>query len=83
MKHILQTVDHTMLKATTTLKDIKTLCDEAVRMNVASVCIPPSYVKSATEYLNGRVNICTVIGFPLGYQTTKVKVFEAKDAIEN
>ena len=83
MKHILKTVVHTILKATTTWEDIKILCDEAVDMSVASVCIPPSYVKRASEYLKGKIKICTVIGFPLGYQTTATKVFEAKDAIEN
>lgn len=83
MKKILQTVDHTVLKATTTWEDIKELCDEAKEMQVASVCIPPSYVKTAAEYLNGAVAVCTVIGFPLGYQTAPVKVFEAKDAIAN
>lgn len=83
MKHILKTVDHTILKATTTWEDIKVLCDEAINMNVASVCIPPSYVKRAVEYLNGKIKVCTVIGFPLGYQTTATKVFEAEDAIKN
>ncbi|MGX9756243.1 deoxyribose-phosphate aldolase [Clostridioides difficile] len=83
MKHILKTVDHTILKATTTWEDIKVLCDEAINMNVASVCIPPSYVKRATEYLNSKIKVCTVIGFPLGYQTTATKVFEAEDAIKN
>nr|UWI51538.1 deoxyribose-phosphate aldolase [Clostridioides difficile] len=83
MKHILKTVDHTILKATTTWEDIKILCDEAINMNVASVCIPPSYVKRAAEYLNSKIKVCTVIGFPLGYQTTATKVFEAKDAIKN
>lgn len=83
MKHILKTVDHTILKATTTWEDIKVLCDEAINMNVASVCIPPSYVKRAVEYLNGKIKVCTVIGFPLGYQTTATKIFEAEDAIKN
>ncbi|MCC0761880.1 deoxyribose-phosphate aldolase [Clostridioides sp. ES-S-0006-03] len=83
MKHILKTVDHTILKATTTWEDIKILCDEAINMNVASVCIPPSYVKRAVEYLNSKIKVCTVIGFPLGYQTTATKVFEAEDAIKN
>lgn len=83
MKHILKTVDHTILKATTTWEDIKVLCDEAINMNVASVCIPPSYVKRAAEYLNSKIKVCTVIGFPLGYQTTATKVFEAEDAIKN
>ncbi|MCC0644409.1 MULTISPECIES: deoxyribose-phosphate aldolase [unclassified Clostridioides] len=83
MKHILKTVDHTILKATTTWEDIKVLCDEAINMNVASVCISPSYVKRAAEYLNSKIKVCTVIGFPLGYQTTATKVFEAEDAIKN
>lgn len=81
MKHILKTVDHTMLKAVTTWEDIKALCDEAKEMQVASVCIPPCYIKRASEYLNGEIAVCTVIGFPLGYQTKAVKVIEAKDAI--
>lgn len=83
MQNILNKVDHTMLKATTTWKDIQNLCDEAVRMKVASVCIPPAYIKRAKEYLKGQIPVCTVIGFPLGYQTTAVKVYEAKDAVEN
>lgn len=83
MERILKTVDHTLLKATATWEDIKKICDEAKEMQVASVCIPPSYVKQAAEYLQGDIAVCTVIGFPLGYQTTPVKVFEAKDAIAN
>lgn len=83
MRHILKTVDHTILKAVTTWEDIKIVCDEAKEMQVASVCIPPSYVKRASEYLNGEIAVCTVIGFPLGYQTTPIKVAEAKDAIAN
>lgn len=81
MKHILKTVDHTMLKAVTTWEDIKTLCDEAKEMQVASVCIPPCYIKRASEYLKDEIAVCTVIGFPLGYQTKAVKVMEAKDAV--
>lgn len=83
MERILKTVDHTLLKATATWEDIKVICDEAKEMQVASVCIPPSYVKQAAQYLQGEIAVCTVIGFPLGYQTTPVKVFEAKDAITN
>ena len=83
MRHILEKVDHTILNAVTTWEDIKRVCDEAKEMKVASVCIPPSYVKRASEYLNDKVAVCTVIGFPLGYQTTTIKVAEAKDAIEN
>lgn len=81
MKHILKTVDHTLLRVTATWDEIRELCDEAKEMRVASVCIPPCYVKQAAEYLNGEVAVCTVIGFPLGYQTTASKVFEAKDAV--
>lgn len=83
MKHILKTVDHTLLKATATWEEIKEICDEAKEMQVASVCIPPSYVKQASDYLGTAIAVCTVIGFPLGYQTTATKVFEAKDAIAN
>ncbi|MGL4738014.1 MAG: deoxyribose-phosphate aldolase [Cellulosilyticaceae bacterium] len=81
MKHILKTVDHTLLRVTATWDEIKVICDEAKEMNVASVCIPPCYVKQAAEYLAGSIAVCTVIGFPLGYQTTATKVFEAEDAI--
>ena len=83
MQDILKTVDHTLLKATATWEDIKEICDEAKEMQVASVCIPPAYVKQAKDYLQDKVPVCTVIGFPLGYQTTKVKVAELKDALEN
>lgn len=81
MKHILETVDHTLLRVTATWDEIREICDEAKEMNVASVCIPPCYVKQAAEYLGGAIGVCTVIGFPLGYQTTATKVFEAKDAL--
>ncbi len=83
MKHIIKTVDHTLLKPIATWEDIKKICDEAKEMKVASVCIPPSYVKQASEYLKNDIAVCTVIGFPLGYNTTKIKIEEAKDAIEN
>ncbi|MGL4799807.1 MAG: deoxyribose-phosphate aldolase [Cellulosilyticaceae bacterium] len=83
MERILKTVDHTLLKAVATWEDIKVICDEAKEMKVASVCIPPSFVERANKYLNGEIAVCTVIGFPLGYQTTAVKVFEAKDAVAN
>jgi len=82
-KEILSHVDHTLLSQTATWEEIKAICDDAVTYQTASVCIPPSYVKQAAEYLNGRVAVCTVIGFPNGYNTTAVKVFEAKDALEN
>ncbi|MBS5794360.1 MAG: deoxyribose-phosphate aldolase [Clostridiales bacterium] len=83
MKHIIEKVDHTLLKPVATWEDIKKICDEAKEMKVASVCIPPSYVKQASEYLKDEIPVCTVIGFPLGYSTTKIKIEEAKDAIQN
>lgn len=80
---ILSKVDHTFLKQTATWNDIKELCDDAIRYNTASVCIPPSFVKKAKEYVNEKMKVCTVIGFPNGYNTTDVKVFETNDAIQN
>ncbi|HAN44663.1 MAG TPA: deoxyribose-phosphate aldolase, partial [Ruminococcaceae bacterium] len=83
ISEILSKVDHTVLAQNTTLKQIKKLCDEAIEFSTASVCVPPCYVKQARNYLNGKIAICTVIGFPNGYSTTAVKVFEAQDAIKN
>jgi len=83
MKRILGAVDHTLLKQTATLREIHTLCDEAIQYQTASVCIPPFYVKAAKDYCGGRMSICTVIGFPNGYQTAETKVFETLDAIKN
>ena len=80
---ILSKVDHTFLKQTATWSDIKELCDDAIKYNTASVCIPPSFVKKAKEYVSEKMKVCTVIGFPNGYNTTGVKVFETKDAIKN
>jgi deoxyribose-phosphate aldolase len=80
-QEILQRVDHTQLAAVATWADIQKLCDEAITHATASVCIPPSYVKRANEYVQGKVKLCTVIGFPLGYSTTEVKVLEAKEAV--
>lgn len=80
---ILAKVDHTLLAQTTTLGEIKTICDDAIKYGCASVCIPPSYIKEAKEYVGDNMQLCTVIGFPNGYNTTAVKVFETKDAIEN
>lgn len=80
---ILSKVDHTFLKQTATWNDIKELCDDAIRYNTASVCIPPSFVKKAKEYVNEKMKVCTVIGFPNGYNTTDVKVFETSNAIQN
>lgn len=82
-KTILKTVDHTLLKQTSTWEDIKIICDDAMKYEVASVCIPPSFVKKAKEYVGDKMQVCTVIGFPNGYNTTAVKVYETKDAISN
>lgn len=82
-KEILKTVDHTLLAQTATWEEIRKICDDAVTYGTASVCIPPSYVKQAYEYLGKEKTICTVIGFPNGYNTTAVKEFETKDAIAN
>lgn len=76
-------VDHTVLAACSTWKDVKQLCEEAAEYHMASVCIPPSFVKQAKDTYGDKVTVCTVIGFPLGYNTTQTKVFEAKDAISN
>lgn len=82
-KEIFTRVDHTLLTQTATWEEIKQICDDAINYGVASVCIPPSYVKRVKEYVKDKMAVCTVIGFPNGYQTTAVKVFEAKDAIAN
>lgn len=82
-QEILSKVDHTLLTQTATWDEIKQICDDAVKYRTASVCIPASYVKRAKEYVGGKMAVCTVIGFPNGYSTTAVKVFEAKDAIQN
>ena len=74
-------IDHTLLKAFCSWKEIQALCDEAVKYNTASVCIPPSYVKECADYCGDKLSICTVIGFPNGYNTTVCKVFEAADAV--
>lgn len=80
---VLKHVDHTLLAQGATWEEIKQICDDAVEFQTASVCIPPSYVKQASEYLGDRIPVCTVIGFPNGYMTTAVKEFETKDAIAN
>lgn len=82
-QEILSKVDHTLLTQTATWDEIQQICDDAVKYRTASVCIPASYVKRAKEYVGGKMAVCTVIGFPNGYSTTAVKVFEAKDAIQN
>jgi deoxyribose-phosphate aldolase len=83
VKEILSHVDHTLLKQTATWEDIKKIVDDGIKYETASVCIPPSYVGQASDYAAGRVKICTVIGFPNGYNTTAVKAFETGDAIDN
>ena len=80
---IMKYVDHTLLLQGATWSDIKAICDDGLKYGTASVCIPPSYVKEAAEYLGDRLAVCTVIGFPNGYNTTKVKCAETADAIEN
>ncbi|HWT76689.1 MAG TPA: deoxyribose-phosphate aldolase [Mobilitalea sp.] len=82
-KEIFIKVDHTLLTQTATWEEIKQICDDAITYQVASVCIPPSYVKQVKEYVKDKMAVCTVIGFPNGYNTTTVKVFETKDAIAN
>lgn len=83
VKEILKHVDHTLLLQTATWAEIRQICDDAVAYGTASVCIPPCYVREAADYLQGRVPVCTVIGFPNGNTTTAVKEFEARDAIAN
>lgn len=80
---IFKTVDHTLLAQTATWEEIKEICDDAIKYQTASVCIPASYVKRAKDYVDGKMAICTVIGFPNGYSTTAVKEYETKDAILN
>ena len=82
-KEILKTVDHTLLTQTATWEEIRGILDDGIKYQTASACIPAAYVRQAAEYVEGRLPICTVIGFPNGYSTTAVKVFETKDAIEN
>lgn len=80
---ILSKVDHTLLKVTATTNDIKKICDEAIKANTASICIPPCYVKTASKYVNGKIPICTVVGFPNGNSSTTIKAMEAAEAFEN
>lgn len=82
-KELLSHVDHTLLDQTATWEEIKGICEDGMKYKTASVCIPPSFVKRAKQYVGEQLNICTVIGFPNGYSTTSVKVFEAKQAIED
>ena len=82
-QQILSKVDHTLLGQTATWAEIRAVCDDGIRYGCASVCIPPSYVRQAAEYVAGKIPVCTVIGFPNGYSTTAVKCLEATDAVEN
>ncbi len=82
-KEILSKVDHTLLTQTATWDEIRAICDDAVFYGTASVCIPPSFVKKAKEYVGDKMKICTVIGFPNGYSTSEVKVFETRQALKD
>jgi deoxyribose-phosphate aldolase len=82
IKNILSKCDHTLLGQTATWNDIKKLCDEGMKFETASVCIPPCFVKQAKEYVGDKLAICTVIGFPNGYNSTTTKMFETLDAIK-
>ena len=83
VKEILKHCDHTLLKQESTWAQIREICDDGLKYHCASVCIPASYVRQAAEYVGNDLKICTVIGFPNGYSTTAVKVFETEDAIRN
>ncbi len=83
VKEMLSYVDHTQLKAFATWEDIKTLCDEAVEYQTASVCVPPTYIKRISDTYGDKVNICTVVGFPLGYSATEAKVEEVRQALQD
>lgn len=83
VERMLSVVDHTLLQQGATWEEIRQICDDGAAYGCASVCIPASYVKQASEYLGDKLPVCTVIGFPNGYSTTACKVFETKDAIEN
>ena len=83
INEILKTVDHTLLTQTATWEEIRQILDDGIAYGTASACIPAAYVKQAADYVNGKLPICTVIGFPNGYHTTAVKVYETKDAIAN
>ena len=82
-KEIIATIDHTLLKQVATWEQIRDLCMEGMESGTASVCIPPSFVEQAAEFVEGKLPICTVIGFPNGYQTTAIKVMEAAQAVKN
>ena len=83
LKEILSKCDHTLLSQTATWEEIRAICDDGMKYGCASVCIPASYVQQAVEYVDGKLPICTVIGFPNGYATTNAKCFMAADAVAN
>lgn len=83
LQAILSKVDHTVLSQTATWEEIRAACDDAIRYGCATVCIPPSYVRQAADYVSGQLPVCTVAGFPRGYNTTAAKCFEAADAVKN
>ena len=83
IREILEKCDHTLLRVDCTSEEIRKLCDQAIKYNCASVCIPPCHIPGAKRYVGDRLTLCTVIGFPNGYMTSAAKAFEAKDAIEN
>ncbi|MBR4394441.1 MAG: 2-deoxyribose-5-phosphate aldolase, partial [Oscillospiraceae bacterium] len=83
LQDILKTCDHTLLRVDCKADEIRELCDQAIRYQCASVCIPPCHVAGAKRYVGDRLKICTVIGFPNGYMTTAAKAFEAEDAVSN
>lgn len=83
IESILSKVDHTLLLQGATWEEVRQICDDAAKYHTASVCISPSFVKQAAEYLGKRVPVCTVIGFPNGYQTTSVKLFETEEALKD
>ena len=83
IKRILAAVDHTLLTQGATWEEIRGVCDDGLKYHTASVCIPPSYVRQAKDYVGDALAVCTVIGFPNGYATTAVKCFEAEDAVKN
>ena len=83
INRILSKVDHTLLKQESTWEQIRAICDDGMKYNTASVCIPPAFVKAAKEYVGDKLAICTVIGVPNGYNTTAVKCFETEDAVQN
>ena len=82
LNQIMSKIDNTLLKQTATTEEILKLCDDSIEYKMATVCIPMSYIKAAKEYVDGELPICTVIGFPLGYSTTEIKVAEAKQSVE-